>query len=270
MPAFSRKSNNWKFLLGLNLTADIAGGNSSFRIFPDAILEFIAIDRIMVPYFGITGYVQTNDYYSILQENPYINPDLTVKSTIHKLKSYGGVKGNFGSKISYHLKVEYSSLQDMYFYVNETKNALSLGNQFDVIYDNGQLLSYIGELNYSLNERIYLRFSGVYNQYSLSNIAEPWQKDLLNMAFAGTYNLKDKIIVGAEIYYVGKRYARSFSNSIIDLNPVVDLNLSIEYRYTKLLSAFIRLNNIAASKYYRWNQYPSQRFNFMIGLSYAL
>ena len=270
-PAFSRRSNDWRFSVGLNVTADIAAGNSSFKIFPQGILEFIAIDRILIPYFGITGYVQPNDYYSILLENPYINPDLSVKSTIHSIKAYGGIKGNFGTQISYHVKVEYSSLQDLYFYINQAENALSLGNQFDVVYDNGQLLTYIGEFNYAFNERIYLRLSGVFNQYSLSKLPEPWQKDIGNMAFSGTYNLKDKIIVGAEIYYIGKRYALPLSGTgMLDLNSIVDLNLSVEYRYTKMLSAFIHLNNIAANTYYRWNQYPSQRFNFMIGFSYAL
>jgi hypothetical protein len=270
-PAFSRKSSDWRFSVGLNLTADIAGGSSAFKIFPQGILEFIAIERILIPYFGITGYVDANDYYSILQENPYINPDLNVKSSTHRLKAYGGIKGNLGSEISYHAKVEYSSLQDMYFFVNQAKDSLSLGNQFGVVYDDAQLLTYTGEFSYAMNERIYLRLSTVYNQYTMSKLPKPFHKDIFDIAFSGTYNLKDKIIAGAEIYYVGKRYAQSLSGkSVVDLNAVVDLNLSVEYRYTKMLSAFIKLNNIAASTYYRWNQYPSQRFNFMVGFSYAL
>ena len=45
------------------------------------------------------------------------------------------------------------------------------------------------------------------------------------MAFAGTYNLKDKIIAGAEIYYVGKRYALPLRVMDSIMNSVVDLNL---------------------------------------------
>jgi outer membrane receptor protein involved in Fe transport len=105
----------------------------------------------------------------------------------------------------------------------------------------------------------------------MAKLPKPWQKDIFNIALSGTYNLKDKIIAGAELFYVGKRYAQPLSGTgIIDLNAVVDLNLSVEYRYTKMLSAFVHLNNITANTYYRWNQYPSQRFNFMIGISYAL
>jgi hypothetical protein len=270
-PAFSRKSNDWRFSVGLNIYSDILGGTSSFKIYPVGIFEFIAIDRILIPYFGITGSVNANDYYSILQENPYINPGLSVKSTFNRIKGYGGIKGNFGTQISYHIKVEYSSLQNMYFFVNQADDSLSVGNQFGVVYDDAELLTYTGEFSYALNERIYLRMSTIYNQYTLSKLPKPWQKDIFNTKFSGTYNLKDKIIAGAEVYYVGKRYAQSLSgNGVIDLNAIVDLNLSVEYRYTKMLSAFIRLNNITANTYYRWNQYPSQRFNFMVGFSYAL
>jgi len=50
----------------------------------------------------------------------------------------------------------------------------------------------------------------------------------------------------------------------------VDGNLGIEYRYTKLLSFWARINNIAAQKYYLYHNYPSYRFRAMLGFSYAL
>jgi hypothetical protein len=55
----------------------------------------------------------------------------------------------------------------------------------------------------------------------------------------------------------------------VELKGYVDANLGFEYRY-KQLSGFVQFNNIAAAKYQRWNYYPSQRFNFMIGLTYSL
>ena len=49
----------------------------------------------------------------------------------------------------------------------------------------------------------------------------------------------------------------------------VDWNLGFEYRYTKILSAFLNFNNIEGERYFRWNNYPSQRFSFMGGITYA-
>ena len=49
-----------------------------------------------------------------------------------------------------------------------------------------------------------------------------------------------------------------------------DANLGLEYRYSKLLSFWARFNNLAAQRYYLYNNYPSYRFRVMLGLTYAL
>ena len=50
----------------------------------------------------------------------------------------------------------------------------------------------------------------------------------------------------------------------------IDANLGLEYRYSKLLSFWARFNNLAAQKYYLYNNYPSYRFRVMLGFTYAL
>jgi outer membrane receptor protein involved in Fe transport len=50
----------------------------------------------------------------------------------------------------------------------------------------------------------------------------------------------------------------------------VNLNLNAEYRYSKILSFWIKLNNITNSRYYEWAFYPSQGLMFMLGIKYSL
>ena len=52
------------------------------------------------------------------------------------------------------------------------------------------------------------------------------------------------------------------------LTGIVDANLGAEYRYSKMLSFFVNINNIANTRYYRWEKYPNQRFNLMAGLTF--
>jgi len=54
-----------------------------------------------------------------------------------------------------------------------------------------------------------------------------------------------------------------------ELKGIFDANLGLEYRYTKKLSAFINFNNIGAVRYQRWEDYPTQRFNVLGGLTYS-
>jgi opacity protein-like surface antigen len=92
------------------------------------------------------------------------------------------------------------------------------------------------------------------------------------------YNLRDKIIAGAEFTGIGKR-----DISVMDLNPFnspatdyinmpahFNLNLSAEYRYSKILSFWTKVNNIAYNRNYEWAYYPSQRFLVMLGFTYSL
>jgi outer membrane receptor protein involved in Fe transport len=93
--------------------------------------------------------------------------------------------------------------------------------------------------------------------------------------------LGDKIIVGLDVFYVGARNAKLWRvNKITDkgieytaversLKGYVDASLNAEYRYTKKLAAFIRLNNLAAQQYMIWNNYPSQRINGLAGINFS-
>jgi len=56
---------------------------------------------------------------------------------------------------------------------------------------------------------------------------------------------------------------------IKNMKGLVDVNLGLEYRYTKFLSAFLNLNNLAAQRYQRWYAYPTQKFNLLGGLTYT-
>ncbi|MCD4695055.1 MAG: hypothetical protein K8S16_02345 [Bacteroidales bacterium] len=54
-----------------------------------------------------------------------------------------------------------------------------------------------------------------------------------------------------------------------ELAAMIDLNLGFEYRYSKVLSGFLNLNNILGQRYEHWYNYPTYRFNFLLGISYS-
>jgi hypothetical protein len=77
-----------------------------------------------------------------------------------------------------------------------------------------------------------------------------------------------------------KRFGKSLGNTgdaelqdggyyKVELDPFIDANIGVEYRYTKRLSAFVRLNNFLAARYAKWNNYNLQRFNAMMGVTYS-
>lgn len=140
-------------------------------------------------------------------------------------------------------------------------------NRFNVVYDTASLLNISGQINYQLNEKLKLIAKGDYNLYTPKNLDYAYHKPSFFLTFTGAYNLRNKIIVKADLFFVGSQWAKS-QNENKQLNGYFDGNIEAEYRYTKTLSFFARFNNIANQRYYKWESLPSQRFNMMIGLSF--
>jgi hypothetical protein len=158
----------------------------------------------------------------------------------------------------------------LYFYVNDTTSVLQ--NQFDVVYDYATLIKTGAEIVWNQNERLRLILHANYYRYDLQDLEYAWHRPDFDASLRTSYNLRDKILIDADLFLTGSRYAPGglFSEEVIKLKPYLDANLSVEYRYSSVLSFFTRFNNFTASRYEIWNQYPAQRFQMMAGFSYAL
>jgi len=67
------------------------------------------------------------------------------------------------------------------------------------------------------------------------------------------------------------RYYEDFSQlTELSLPMTIDANLGAEYRFSNLLSFWLKINNLAAQRYYLYHQYPALRFRAMLGFSYTL
>jgi hypothetical protein len=265
-PWYSKSTNEWKFLLGLNLNYDQSKASPSF--YPRATFEFNIVPEVLIPYLGITGYQKVNNYRKILFENPFLAPGTTVSNTNHLLIGYAGLKGRYSNKMSFNLKGSYETIDSMYFFVNDSTNILR--NQFVAVYDNVSLLSLSAELSWHQSEKLQFLMKANYFKYQLDMLKYAWHRPSVEVSLSADYNLRNKILVGTDIFFTGKRYAPGVAGNINELKGYLDANLSVEYRYTKVLSFFVRFNNLTASKYQIWNQYPAQRFQFLAGFSYAL
>lgn len=92
---------------------------------------------------------------------------------------------------------------------------------------------------------------------------------------SATYNLQDKFLFKADLYYLGEHYS-PFDYDEATHKPILkttlirnafDLNLQVEYRFNKMLSFWVSANNFAAFRYNRWFRYPMQGFNGMGGIT---
>jgi hypothetical protein len=269
-PSVAKGTDQWRFTAGINIYGEVNNEVFTPHFYPKASFMFHIVEEVIVPYFGVDGYLETNSYRTIVDENPYIVPTLAVSPTNHKLIGYAGLKGRFSKSVSYNLKGSYSIIDDLYFYVNDNSNPLM--NQFRVVYDDVTLGNLQGELTIRPDDSWKIFLKGNYYSYiTMVKEEHPWNKPVFDISLELRYNMRDKIVLDAGVYTVGSRY---FENYVPDLDATLpltfDANLGLEYRYSKLLSFWIRFNNLAAQSYYLYNYYPSYRFRVMIGFNYAL
>ena len=276
-PNINFSEKKWNGHIGMNIAIDAEqNSNSQFLFYPNIDFNYDVIENIIVPYAGVTGGLKRNSLNTLSAENPFIIPTPGMKNTDTKLEMYIGVKGSVSKKVSYNARTSFSKVNNMLFFVNGNTDVLQSG--FNTVYDDVTLWNIHGELQYQHTEKLKFIAKADYNSYTMANELEPWYKPLWQTTLSANYNLKNKIILTADIFLIGNRFSylpiqgqgngvTIISADVVDMKPIVDANLGVEYRYSKKLSAFCHLNNLGFSRYYFWNNYPTYGFNFRLGLT---
>ena len=268
-PHVAKSSAEWKFTAGVNAYGEVRDGVFTPHFYPKASFQFNIVKEVIVPYFGVDGYLESNNFRKTVEENPYVVPGLSLLPTSHKLIGYVGLKGRFSDAVAYNFKGSYSIIDDQYFFVNDNSDPLM--NQFTVLYDDITLLNLHGEFSVRPTDSWKIFLQGNYYNYTMVREDQPWNKPAFDLSLLARYNMSDKILVNVGISAIGSRYYENFNPTLEETLPLtIDANLGLEYRYSKLLSFWARFNNLAAQKYYLYNNYPSYRFRAMLGLTYAL
>ena len=279
-PFIKKSSDQWSFKLGFKALLDKnMTASPKLNLYPDINFGFTIVPSYINFYAALSGKLEINEPAKVISENPFLmrNGSLfTLPNTDHGLIVSAGLKGNTGMQGNYRISASYSLISDMIFYSNyiftQNVNDLSLGNYFIPVIEDAELLNIHAEMNGPVNDK--LSFTGKANwyNYTLSVDDYAWNKPDWDGTLGVEYNLRDKIIAGLEIFGEGKRRLLVTKNPDIAFETPVffNLNLTAEYRYTKILSFWTKLNNISGNNYYEWAYYPSHRFLFMIGFTYSL
>ena len=285
-PFIAKSTTQWNFRLGVQLLLDKdTSSNVKFHFYPDARFEFNIVPEYIRFFAGLNGKLEKNTPDKVIEENPFLLRDgtlYTLPNTSHSLILSGGIKGNTGMGGNYLLSASYSMITNMLFYSNlvfsDPLFESQVGNLFFPVPDDVELLNLHGEITGLMGDKISYRGRANYYNYNLTRNEYPWSRQPWDGQIGVKYNLRNKIIAGIEITALGKRRFISTRNdlylpstSYVFISPVhVNANLSAEYRYTRILSFWVKVNNIAINRNYDWAFYPTQRFMCMLGLTYSL
>lgn len=268
-PYISKQSSDWRFILGFEGTADIAD-ITNFYFYPRAHLDIIIIENVLVPFIGLSGELHKNSYKNTFAENQFIIPGSYLKNHSGNLIAYAGVKGNISSVVRFRADASYTKFKNYHFFVNDT--LLPLDNQFTAVYDDIDLITYHGQIAAQPVQAFQIMLDGKYYDYKTFEEAKPWHMPDFKIGLDASYTFGTKFTAGLEFTLTGNRWARNYSlpEDMDKFKPVADINLSLNYHFSKLFTLFADFYNLTGRSYMIWNQYPSQRFNFLFGFSYKL
>ncbi len=293
-PSAGKRSSEWRFNLGLKAVTEsrpFDNGDeplydTKFHIYPDVNLTLTVIPDYLDFTVFLDGELEDNSARKAVRVNPFLQTSgylFKLPSTSHQIRAGASLSGSLDGGVRYRLRGGYSVLKDMVFFSNVVwTDAIfneGYGGHFMPEYSDGNLMHLSGELRGDLSPRLQTAIRGDYYGYSLTAFDTTFNRPEWEGEFSIRYNLRDKILAGAGLNAVGQREASvlRFSDSgqqrertIKSLPMHLNINLSAEYRFTNILSFWLRAHNIGVNRGYEWALYPSQRLIVTGGFSYSL
>ncbi len=286
-PFIKKRTNEWSVKVGFQALLDKGMTESAkFHVYPDLDFRFNIVPSYVGFFADLSGKLVKNEPLNVIGENPFIFPDLTIfkiPNTDYSIIAKAGLTGSTGMEGNYQLSTSYSVVNDMLMFSNYVitgdPSTSHRGNFFIPITDDGEILNIHGEMSGKIADLISFNGEGDWYRYTLTNNDFAWNKPDWDASIGLKYNLMNKIIAGVNLNALGKRKAlvttedinvAGSTSGIVDIPATFNINLSAEYRYTKTLSFWMKLNNISFNRFYEWAFYPSQRFMCLVGFTYSL
>lgn len=266
--------NNLSIDAGFNVSIDVSEKTRAY-FFPSVFMQFALMNNQFIPYISLKGQVKQASLTTFYQENQFILPNLNIQNQINPYDIQLGIKGAFFKKFTYGLQANFIKENNRAFFVTDT--LISSGNKFTLVYDSLIHTRIEGQFGYQAGKKLSLDFITRYHSYELFNEARAWNLPQAEIILQVNYNLFDKLLVKAGLDMSFGRYAKVYkagtnitelnNQFVYDLGNVFDGNLTLEYRYSKRISGFVQINNIASQRYLRFYNYPVIPISIFGGLT---
>ena len=268
-------NNRFRAILGFDFVVD-ASTQTKVHLYPVAEIKYSLFNDIFIPFIGVRGGLKQRTFRSTVDDNEFVLSNLQLKNENTGIDVYGGFKGTLSSRISFNVNASFARVKDKAFFITDT--TFSLGNKFNLMYDTLNQTTIEGSVSYQMNEKLKVDAIGRYYSYLLLNNSYAWNLPQWQAGVRGSYNLYDKFLVNLDVNFEGGRKALVYDATESDvtlengqlakrMGLITDINLGLEYRYNKRVSAFIQFNNLASQRYFRWYNHPVQIFQVMGGIT---
>jgi len=249
-------------------------GESDYHLYPHLRADYSIIKDALSVYAGISGNLKRNDLRGFSSVNPFFGENIPLNNTNQKLDLSAGTIIKLDRDLLFKGEISRTSMSNAAFFYNLYDSIFPV--TFSAKYDDVTLLNGKASIEFRRNEKASVAIHAEYNHYNMDKLSRPYYIPSFRSGLSGHYDIGEKILVKADIFFnsgvTGISYTKKDSTvtaSNTELKGWVDMNIGIDYRYSKVLSAWASFNNLGFSRYFRWYEYPSYRFIGMLGVTYS-
>lgn len=215
-------------------------------------------------------------YQKQIAINPWLSPKVELFSTNIPYCVQAGFSGQFDHRFTYSIYGGFTKLEKSpYYYHSSDERSIfdSNSNPYENPHHNLLLIGYAdyskvnftGEFNWK-SEEFYSGLNISVNSFKTEDNSNVYDQSPLVVDGFARYNFRERIIIGGELQFKGKRYAK-FDTDDFYLPAFYKINLDATYVYDKNLSFYLKLNNLLNTKEFTYLFYKQIGINIGAGIS---
>jgi hypothetical protein len=250
----------------IEIGADIAYFDT-MTVYPELSISLNKLLGYFDIFIGMGQHAYLNNSYVKVMENPFYHMAGDSIKLTYENGYFGGLRGDIeGAK--FEIALNYTQEKNAHLFVPSTVDE----RQFDVRYDQLSDFSIEGSLSYEITRNISLTGTIAKHFYNPATELKAWHRPDLEADFSARFSFfNNKLLVdGGLAFASGLNYPDLVTGQSVDLPIIFDVSGKAQYELFKNFRIFAQWNNITATKYNRWYQYPTYRIHLIGGLRILL
>lgn len=238
--------------------------NGKFVWLPNVFAEAQIAENIFAFQAGWVGRLTKNTYRNLTEINPYLKP-LTLQLNTSETEYYGGIKATLGKHFNFNAKAGLVTYTNLPFFINDTatdNKAFVISNETGV-----RNFRVHGDASFISKEKFSVTAGLTLNGYvGMKSNAKAW--NIVPMEFTSSlrwWAIK-QVLLKADFYAFGAGHYLDKGNVAKIFPPGSDFSAGIEFRISKMFTAWMDVNNIFNTKYQRWHNYEVYGLNLLGGV----
>lgn len=238
--------------------------NGKFVWLPNVYAQARIKENVFMFQAGWVGRMTKNTYRNLSAINPYLQP-VTRRLNTKEIEYYGGIKATLAKHFNLNAKVGLIHYTNLPFFINDTATdykSFLISNESRV-----NNLQVHGDISYIMQEKFTATAGVTFNGYTLmKDNAKAWNTVPMEFNASLRWWAIKQILLKADFYAFGGGHYLVKGNNAAIFKPGADLSAGVEFKITKMFSAWLDVNNILNNKYQRWHNYEVYGLNLAGGV----